>query len=556
MAEQAFADLGETPWPRWYDDDPRMAWVRDLDPRFLAALTAPRGDYRPGPIPQPEWTLGPQWVRWIERNCRLGEGDQYGRAPNVVGFQAAIMWKLAELRGDLSRRFRFALVSMGKGSGKSPFGGWIGSVDLAGPSVCCRGCKKCNSGRLPSGLPHAVRRRSPDVLNIASSYEQADLILDELRVTFDEGPLAEHAEAMKGLVTLKGERGKAYRRPATVKQVDGSKASTLLVDEVHELTSERQENAFDVASAGTGKRADGLVLMLSTAGFDLSTLFGRTVARGLRGEFGDDELFVCLHAEEGLAKSPKLSDEQIAEGIRQANPLAAAGIASVSRLVAQFKAMPLFRAIRYFFNCWTTSGESWLPAGAWDACKAKTAEDLIQDPNLPTWVGADMALTRDSAAIITVQKRPDGKLQAAAKIWYPDGGLIDQEECDDYLRSVCAAMNVQWVAADEAWWPTLRELEAEGLPIFRMPQQGRNMIVAYTLTYRAIVEQLLVHDGAPDFADQIASAVPNSTDRGWTLRKGKHRKRIDSAPALAGAIFASTQDPPVRETPLPRSQVF
>jgi phage terminase large subunit-like protein len=544
------AEFGPTPRPAYYDR-PDMAWVLELDPRFLQALTAPRGDYQPGPVPPPEQTLGPQWVRWIQANVRLGEGDRYGQAPQVVPFQRALIWKLAELNADLSRRFRFVLLSFGKGSGKSPLGGWVGSVDLAGPAVCCRGCQKCDAGRLPSGLPHAVRRTSPDVLNMASSYEQADLVLDEIRVTFSEGPLAEYATAMKGLVELKGARGSARRRPATVKQVDGSKATTLLVDEVHELTSERQENAYDVAAGGTAKRADSLVLMMSTAGFDLATLFGRQVARGLRGEFGDDEMFVYVHADEALAKTPQMTDEQIALGIRQANPLAAAGLSSVSRLVAQFRAMPLFRALRYFHNLWTPTGESWLPTGAWDACKG----GLVVDPSLPTWVGVDMALTRDSAAIITVQKRADGKLQAAAKVWYPDGGLIDQAEADDYLRATCATHNVAWVAADEAWWPTLGELEREGLPIFRMPQQGRNMIVAYTLTYRAIVEQLLVHDGSPDFADQIASAVPNSTDRGWTLRKGKHKKRIDCAPALAGAMFASTQPTPEKDKPLPRPMV-
>lgn len=551
MAEGTFADLGETPWPGYYDD-PRMAWVRELDPRFLAALTAPRGGYRPGPIPRPEWTLGPQWVRWVERNVRLGEGDRFGQPPQVAPFQRALLWKLGELGEDLSRRFRFALISFGKGGGKTPLGGWIGSLDLAGPSVCCRGCARCDGGRLPSGLPHAVRRVSPDVLNIASSYEQADMILDEIRVTFSEGPLAEHANAMKGLVELRSDRGRAYRRPATPKQVDGSKATTLLVDEVHEFTSERQENAYDVAAGGTAKRADSLVCLLSTAGFDMSTLFGRQVARGLRGEFGADELFCYVHADEALAKVPELSDEQIGQGIEQANPLAAAGLVSVPRLVAQFKSMPRFRALRYFFNLWTPAGESWLPTGAWDACRG----ELITDPSLPTWVGADMALTRDSAAIVTLQKRPDGKLQAAAKVWYPDGGLVDQAEVDDYLRAVCATHDVKWVAADEAWWPTLVELEAEGLPIFRMPQQGRNMIVAYTLLYRSIVEQLLVHGGEPDFTDQITSAVPNSTDRGWTLRKGRHRKRIDCAPALAGAMFASTQPPPVREAPKPRSAIY
>ena len=60
-------------------DDPRMAWLSSVDERFIAALTEHNG-----PIPPPERTLGPQWCRWIEKNCRMGEGDAYGKAPKLL----------------------------------------------------------------------------------------------------------------------------------------------------------------------------------------------------------------------------------------------------------------------------------------------------------------------------------------------------------------------------------------------------------------------------------------------------------------------------------------
>lgn len=534
----------------------RAELLAECDPRFLAALTGGNN----GPLPPETRTLGPAWIRWIRRNCRLGEGDFYGRAPDITPEQQALFWKIGEILASGRRRYSLVVISLGKGSAKSPMGGWIGSIDLAGPSVTCPGtvrgedgedepCPRCVDGFKPDGTPHAVRRVSPDVLVMASTFDQADLILDELRVTFDEGPLAPHATAMKGLVELKGGRGKARRIPATVKKADGSKATTLIVDEIHEFDTERRDNAYDVASGGTAKRQDGLVVLLSTAGWDMSTLWGRIVARGRRGEFGSNELFVVMQADEGL--DPE-RDEDIAEGIRQCNPLAKRGIANVAALVKKFKDMPLFRAKRYYWNQWVPADASWLPAGAWDANKG----ELIVDPSLPTWVGADMALKRDSAAIVVVQKRPDGRYQTWSKIWLPDGNLIDQTECDDYLRWIRDTHNLQWIAVDEAWWPTLVEIEKEGLPIFRQPQQGRNMIVAYAQTYRLIVDQMLVHEGAPDYSDQIASAAPNSSDRGWTLKKGKTHRRIDSAPALASAVFASTLEPREVETPAPRSAVY
>jgi len=435
-----------------------------------------------------------------------------------------LFWKLYEIRDDGGRRYRKLLASLGKGSGKTPVGGWVGDIELAGPAVF--------GGWKADGTPKGKRRTSPDILIMASSYEQADMILDEIRATFTEGPLAQHADAMKGLVELRGGRGRARRIPATVRKADGSKASTLLVDEAHELITERMTNAYDVAAGGTAKREDALTALFSTAGNDLSTMFGKEFSRGQRGDFDDDELFLYMCAEDGLDPT---NDADIAKGIVQANPLAAAGVANVRRLVAEFKRMPVYRAKRYFWNLWVPTDESWLPAGAWDACKGS----VTIDPNLPTWVGVDMSLRRDSSAVVTVQQRPDGKVQASARIWFPDGKLIDQSEVDDYLTTLTATCDVRWIAADPAFWPSLPELEEAGLPIVRWPQQGRNMIVACARTYRLILDGVLTHDGAPDFSDQVASAAPHSTDRGWALKKGRTAKRIDSAVALAMAVVVA-----------------
>lgn len=552
-------ELGETPWPAYYDSDPRMAWVGKLDPRFLAALTAPRGAYVPGPIPRPERTLGWRWVSWIRGNCVMGEGDWAGQPARPELWQRALLWKLAEIHDDGRRRYEFALISLGKGAGKSPIGGWVGSVDLAGPSVTCLGtdakgepCKKCVGGFGPDGLPHPVRRASPDVIVIAATEDQAKLIFDEIHTTFEDGPRAEDATVMEKTVALKGRRGEARMLPMTAKRLDGSKGTTLLADEMHEVDTELRQKAYEVASGGTAKRRDGLTVVFSTAGADLSTLFGQMHARGQRGEFAHEELYLYMGADETLDPT---SDADIAEGIRQANPLAACGVANVRALVRKFKAMPLFRALRYYWNRWVPTDAAWLPAGAWDNCKARPEDRWVVDPSLPTYVGADMALTRDSAAVVMVQRREDGLLQASARIWFPSGERIDQAEVDDYLRAIEGAYNLQWIAADEAWWPTLTDLEAEGLPIFRMPQQGRNMVIAYARTYRVIVDRILLHDGAPDYSDQISSAAPHSSDRGWTLKKGKHHRRIDACPATAGAIFATTLEPREVEKPMQKPWV-
>jgi phage terminase large subunit-like protein len=530
--------------------------LEQCDPAFLVALTA----HGNGPIPARNRTLGPSWVRFVHDKCVMGEGDAYGRPARMTPEQQAIFWKLAELEDDGTRRFDFALITMGKGAGKSPLLAWLGNIEIASECAIFREWA-------PNGNPRGQARASAGVINMASSYDQADLVLDEMRASFehDEAPLKGQAAAQKGEIVMRDRRAMAKRIPATPRKADGSKSPLLLVDEVHELTTDNQERAIDVAWGGTSKRENGLTVFGSTAGNDMQTLFGKQVARGRRGGFTRNELFLLLEASPTLDPT---NDEDVIKGIEQANPLAKRGVANVRKLLGKFRGMPLSRAKRYYWNQWVPSDESWLPYGAWDANKAETRGlEIIRDPDLRTWIGADMALKRDSAAVITVQQRPALNLrsklpaayQATARIWLPDGEPIDQDGPngpDNYVRAVAATHNLEWIAADEAWWPTLPTLEKEGLPIFRMPQQGRNMLVAYSRTYRVIVDGLLLHDGAPDFADQIASAVPQSSDGGWRLRKGKMRRRIDCAPALAAAMFATELEPPVREPVVPRSKIY
>ncbi|WP_324823046.1 terminase large subunit domain-containing protein [Brevundimonas sp.] len=539
----------------------REQLLEQCDPRFMAALTFGNN----GPLPARNRTLGPTWVRFVHEHCVMGEGDVYGRPARMTPEQQALFWKLAELNDDGSRRFEFALITLAKGSGKSPVLAWLGCIELASDCAVFREWA-------PNGNPRGMARGNPGVLNMASSYEQADLVLDEMRASFEheEAPMKGRAAAGKGEIVMHDRKAIAKRIPATPRRADGSKSPLLLVDEVHELTTENQEKAVDVAWGGTSKRENGLTIFGSTAGNDMTSLFGRQVARGKRGDFAENELFVCMEAETGLDPT---NDADIITGIRQANPLAARGVANVRKLLGKFKGMPLNRAKRYYWNQWVPSDESWLPAGAWDANSAQRRGLTIEfEPSWPTWLGADMALKRDSAAVVTLQQRPApnnrsklGTLyQATSKIWLPDGELIDQDGPngpDAYIRLIASTYALVWAAADEAWWPTLPQLEKGDeehppVPMFRMPQQGRNMIVAYARLYKLIVQGELIHDGAPDFADQIASAATQSSDRGWTLRKGKNRRRIDSAPALAAAVFASGLEPPVTEPVKPRSKVF
>jgi phage terminase large subunit-like protein len=78
------------------------------------------------------------------------------------------------------------------------------------------------------------------------------------------------------------------------------------------------------------------------------------------------------------------------------------------------------------------------------------------------------------------------------------------------------------------------------------PQSAQRMVPAIGTLYECIVNQQLAHDGDPMFTDQVLSAVPRQTDAGLRLSKGKSRRKIDAAIALAMAVDRATrrEDPP------------
>jgi phage terminase large subunit-like protein len=53
----------------------------------------------------------------------------------------------------------------------------------------------------------------------------------------------------------------------------------------------------------------------------------------------------------------------------------------------------------------------------------------------------------------------------------------------------------------------------------------------------------LAHDGNPVFTDQVLSAAQRMKDNGWTLSKGKSKRKIDAVIALAMATDRATTTP-------------
>ena len=64
-----------------------------------------------------------------------------------------------------------------------------------------------------------------------------------------------------------------------------------------------------------------------------------------------------------------------------------------------------------------------------------------------------------------------------------------------------------------------------------------------------IVAKKVAHDGAPTFTDQVLSAAQRMSDKGWTLSKGKSKRKIDACIAMVMALDRATTKPETPEAP-------
>lgn len=469
-------------------------------------------------------TEGQRVCRFIERNCRLGEGDYYGEPVKLRRWQKKFLYQLYELKPDGSRRYRRALLGVPKNAGKTPIASWVAQYEMFGAD-----------------------RTNPIVAVGAASFEQADLVFGDIKTSIKQSPtLRELAEVFDTEILVKGRPGRAYRVAAARGTNDGARPSCFIADEVHEYNDPAKEGAHLVLSNGTTKRTDSLELNISTAGSDLESLLGRLYLKGKRIEAGEERDDAFLFAWHEAPDTFDLDDpNQLRAAIRAANP-AADDYVNVEDVARRYREIPRWEFERYFLNRWTRAAESWLPAGVWEAC----AGTVQLTKGQPAVVGVDMALRHDSVAVVVVQPKDDGMLHVSSKVWRPDGDRIDVAAVENHLRALHRQYSLSSVAYDPAYFErSAQALQDEGLPMVEFPQSGERMVPACQHLYELVVQGKLMHGDDATLNDHVLAAAARDSERGWRLSKGRTKRPIDAAIALVMAAWEASQPAPTALTP-------
>lgn len=492
-------------------------------------------------------SLGGMACDWIEDNCICGEGDFHGQLMTLRLDQRKFLYRWYEYCPSCDQwRYDEALRGEATGGGKTQFIAAVVALEFAGPELIAPG--------------------SPDIAIAAASFDQANLLFSKVATICGGRDQVDKASPLLGFFEVydteirfaDGRPGRIYRIAAVAGTNEGGLPTLFVRDELHEWgdVGDRKARVATVVGKSTNKRRThrgrGRIISLSTAGFDKDhSLLGALYKRGLRAvrnpAVAPRLLFDWREAPDGL--NFKLAKN------REKAVIAASGAAGVLWNVKDRvddwgkPEYPPHEWIRYYANKWVDVAEdSWLKdhPQAWSSCQGKWKSD----PAHPFVVSIDMALKRDSVAVTRIERLPDGRFAVTARIWKPDGGRIDHLEVFRYARGLAVGAGFRGVVYDPRFFEVpARMLEDEGVLAVQFDQSPQRMAPACGLTYDLIVAGRVVHDGDPDLADHVRSAVKREQERGFTLSKGKSKHHIDAAVSMCMGVWV------LHEVPAPSAPV-
>lgn len=325
-------------------------------------------------------------VEWIEKTCRLYEGDAAGQMMQLADWQRDTTrrlfgWvKFSEDWGREVRRFRRASIWVPKKNGKSPTLAAWGLYMLAGDGE--QGQKVYSVARdgkqAMISHTHAVEmvKRSPELSDLC------DINKGTGQITYLPTSSVYKIVAGDNMNSQEGLNG------------------SLMVDETHVV----DRRLMKILRGAGISRSEPLHIEVSTAGnnpdgygkeqFD----YGRKVESG---EFPDESLlYVAYAAPQDLADADLDADP--AKYGKMANPSwgrivkPSEFLADYQRSKASIADLADFKMYRT--NIWQNAASPWLKGSDWEACKREFDEDSLEGQEC--WAGLDLSKTQDMTALV------------------------------------------------------------------------------------------------------------------------------------------------------------
>jgi phage terminase large subunit-like protein len=487
-------------------------------------------------------------------------------------------WK----RRNGQRRFRWAYIETGKGSGKSPLAAGVGLYMLT-----------------------ADGEARAEVYAAATKKDQAMILFRDAVAMFQLSP------ELRARLTPSGgnpvwqltylTKASWFKPISNDDGQSGPRPSCALIDELHEHPDAK---TVEMLEAGFKFRENPLMFMITNSGSDQTSVcwkYHDLIARIVAGEVEDDEVFgyVCA-LDEG---DDPFEDESC---WIKANPSLGVTIRVdyLRSRIAKARNLPDKRneCLRLNFCVWTDAEAAWMTKPVWAAVQKPWKLESLRGKK--AWLGADLAIRNDLVALAgVVELDPDDqqrrRFAAWCEFWLPreklrakedtdsqpystwveqghlhlsEGNFVRQEFVAKRMVEIADIFDLQAVAYDEyavKWLQIALDDLGARLPLIEHPQGYRRgkrdedairdakmrgeppppglwMPDSIQKTEELIVETLIEVNPNPILTWNIASATfERDAQDNRKLSKRKSTGKIDGAVALVMACGAAMNAPTI-----------
>ncbi|CDO03107.1 Phage terminase-like protein, large subunit [Oceanobacillus picturae] len=357
---------------------------------------------------------------------------------------------------------------------------------------------------------------------------------------------------------------------------DGTNPSAFFIDEYH---AHETMEIYDIGDSGMGARLQPLLMIITTAGFDLNKPCYRVEYKYVsqildpNSSIENDNYFGMINE---LDKDDDIKDEK---NWPKANPIKCSYEGGINYLRSQLKiALDVPEKMRNFLtknmNIWVDAKDNgYMDMSKWKKCEVDKERDLKK---YPLWIGLDLSSTTDLSSIGLVFRLDDGKYAIKQHSFMPEDKLQERIKTDNvpfdlweeqnYLTTTPGSVvDYSYIAQhiislrDEGYniieidydkWNAshfAQQMELEGFTMVEIPQMLRHLSGPTKEFRKCAYAGEIIHFDDPLLTWAVGNAIQKQdAQENIMLDKSKSTERIDPAAGVINgfsrAMVGDTQD--------------
>ncbi|MBD7937145.1 terminase large subunit [Cytobacillus sp. Sa5YUA1] len=405
----------------------------------------------------------------------------------------------------------------------------------------------------------------------ATKKEQAKIVWDEI-----EGMIMGHADLRDRFKVAYGTithiKSGSIIRPLSKedkKSGDGYNPQCGIIDEYH---AHETDEMYEIIESGMGARPQPLMMIITTAGFNLNNPCYRVeyqyVSQILNPDspIENENYFVMINE---LDKGDDIKDEKVWV---KANPILCSYENGIEYLRKRLKAAldvpeKMAKYLTKNMNIWVDAKENgYMDMSKWSKCKSKVDEIKTDLRQYPAWLGSDLSTTTDLTSLGLVFSLPDNKFLIKQHSFIPEDKLQERIKTDrmpfdlwerqghltttpgsivDY--SYVEQQAVEWreygyqiQEVDYDKWNAshfAQNLDSVGFTTVEIPQMLRHLSLPTKDFRKLVYSGRIIHLDDPLLTWAVGNAVIKmDAQENIMLDKAKSKDRIDPIAAIINAF--------------------